>query len=382
MRREPFATAMIRLGSTLAVAAALIMTDISAAMAQQGPRTLFELLFGPRQNTVQPKAPNPAPRRRTTPAKPKRTVQPARPPQPVIREPAVVTVEKKPDAKKILVIGDFIANGLAEGLTIAFATNADLMVASKTNGSSGFVRSDHFDWPANIGQIIDQEKPAVLVVMLGSNDRQAIHTGGTSLPARSPQWMEAYQQRVEAFGNAIAKRNIPVIWVGQLPFRQRAMMQDMLALNETYKKAAEKLGGTFVDVWDGFVDEDGNFTQTGFDVNGQTARLRANDGINLTTAGKRKLAFYVEKPLQALFGNHDNNVQDRDAGLPAETEAEKEPDRLKPIDRLQPVSLRELNRDTSGVLLGGQVIPPAGTKAHINAKTVPGRADNFAWPRQ
>lgn len=44
-------------------------------------------------------------------------------------------------------------------------------------------------------------------------------------------------------------------------------------------------------MWDGFVDEGGKFVITGYDMNGQQARLREADGIGMTQAGKRKLAF-------------------------------------------------------------------------------------------
>ena len=43
------------------------------------------------------------------------------------------------------------------------------------------------------------------------------------------------------------------------------------------------------------VDEEGKFMVTGSDVNGQQVRLRSSDGVNMTEAGRRKLAFYVEK---------------------------------------------------------------------------------------
>ena len=65
----------------------------------------------------------------------------------------------------------------------------------------------------------------------------------------------------------------------------------------------EAAGGTFVDVWDGFVDEAGKFVITGSDVNGQQVRLRGSDGINLTKAGKRKLAFYAEKDIRKILGD-------------------------------------------------------------------------------
>ena len=76
----------------------------------------------------------------------------------------------------------------------------------------------------------------------------------------------------------------------------------MLAFNDIYRKAAEGAGAEFVDIWDGFVDENGAYVSTGPDINGQPVRLRAGDGINLSKAGKRKVAFYAEKPLNKLLG--------------------------------------------------------------------------------
>jgi hypothetical protein len=72
-------------------------------------------------------------------------------------------------------------------------------------------------------------------------------------------------------------------------------------------KAGDELGGDaaggeFVDVWDGFTNAEGAFISAGPDINGQIVRLRNSDGINMTNAGKRKLAFYIEKPLRKFTG--------------------------------------------------------------------------------
>lgn len=360
-------------------ALAVISMMISDASAQQRPKTIFDLLFGQRQAQPEPQKQQPRQQQRR-PRQQKRTPKAASPSvrttAPIAAKPEIPAIVKNPDAKKVLVVGDFIAGGMAEGLDIAFAAESDIRIVNRTNGSSGFVRDDHYDWPANISNILDEEKPAVVIVMIGSNDRQAITIEGQNHAARSTEWNEEYQRRVVDFTNHITSKNLPLIWVGQPPFRPRGMSQDMLALNEIYRNHAEKIGGKFVDVWDGFVDEDGNFSQTGFDINGQTARLRANDGINTTSAGKRKLAFYAEKPLKALLGESRENTP----LLPStETAASS-----KPIDRLAPVSLRDIGHDKSGILLGGgistsRIVP---REKLSERKAAPGRADDFSWPRE
>ncbi|MFK0684416.1 DUF459 domain-containing protein [Ochrobactrum sp. BD61] len=368
---------LVKAAGVMLAVVALLFSGIATALAQERPRTLFDLLFGSRQAQPQRQYERPAPQRVRPKPKRAKPVSPAsRPAPPPAASPAVEIIEKKPDAKKILVVGDFIGDGLAEGLGVAFASDPDLRVVSRINGSSGFVRNDHFDWPDNIGKILDEEKPAAVVVMIGSNDRQAITEKGASLPPRSPEWKEEYQKRVAAFIKAINDKQFPLVWIGQPPFRPKGMSQDMLALNEIYRTATEKAGGKFADVWDGFVDEDGNFTQTGFDINGQTARLRGNDGINITSAGKRKLAFYAEKPLRAYLGG----AKEEDQPLPAAGA----PDPSKPVDRVAPVSIRDIDKDDSGVLLGGNlaVRPQAAHPSRTEGKPSPGRADDFSWPQK
>ncbi|MEN3420416.1 SGNH/GDSL hydrolase family protein [Brucella abortus] len=376
MREALTSGKFLKLAGMMLAAAALLLTSLAAATAQERPRTLFDLLFGSRQAQPQRQYERPAPQRvKPKPKRPRASSPAAHAAAPSAAAPAVEIATKKPDAKKILVVGDFIGNGLAEGLDAAFATDPDLTVATRVNGSSGFVRDDYFNWPDNIGKILDEEKPAAVVVMIGANDRQAITANGNSLQPRSPEWNAEYQKRVAAFTKVISDRHYPLVWVGQPPFRPKGMSQDMLALNEIYRNAAEKAGGKFADVWDGFVDEEGNFTQTGFDINGQTARLRANDGINITSTGKRKLAFYAEKPLHAYLGVS----REEGNSLPATHSL----DPSKPVDRVAPISLRDINKDDSGILLGGtpaMQAKPLKTEQK-KANPSPGRADDFSWPR-
>ncbi len=368
---------ILKVAGVLLAAFVLMFSNIATTTARERPRTIFDMLFGPRQAEPPPKAEPRAKPKRTRPKvkrAPKAAPPAARSAAPSATAPTPTLVEKNPDAKKVLVVGDFIGDGLAQGLDAAFASDASVTVSVRVNGSSGFVRSDHFDWPANIGKILDEEKPAAVVVMMGSNDRQAITANGSSLAAYTPEWNTEYQKRVTQFIQVISDQKYPLVWIGQPPFRPKGMSQDMLALNEIYRAATEKVGGQFASIWDGFVDEDGNFTQTGFDINGQTARLRGNDGINLTSAGKRKLAFYAEKPLRTYLGGSTQNEP-----LPAADST----DAPRTVDRIEPISLRDVIRDQSGVLLGGTLSEQSALpRAAPSKKPEPGRADDFTWPKK
>jgi hypothetical protein len=254
-------------------------------------------LFSPRRaERVEPPAAVPQKQQPRTqaPAARKNVVR-ARPAEPA--PPQAPVVEKAADARVVLVVGDFLASGLADGLTTVFAENPAVRVVDRSNGSSGFVRDDYYNWPGEIGPILETEKPAVVLVMMGSNDRQQMKVGEGREAPRTEGWTQEYKQRTVNFGKHIAEAKLPFLWVGMPSFRPGTMTSDMLALNEIYRDAAETAGGEFVDIWEGFVDENGAFITRGPDINGQPVTLRAEDGINMTRTGKRKVAFYTEKPL-------------------------------------------------------------------------------------
>ena len=102
---------------------------------------------------------------------------------------------------------------------------------------------------------------------------------------------------------ALKTAGVPVIWVGLPPQRNTKASSDSAYLNEIYRSRAEKAGITYVDVWDGFVDESGRFAQQGPDYEGQTRRLRSGDGVFFTKFGARKLAHYVEREIQRHITN-------------------------------------------------------------------------------
>src|SRR5690606_20335966 len=159
-------------------------------------------LFAPRkERRLEPQVDVPARRKART--KIRKTTRPSEPRQPVVAE--TPEVEKLPDARIVLVVGDFLSGGLAEGLADVYAENPRIRIVDRSNGSSGFVRDDFYDWPKEIGPLIEAEKPAAIVVMLGSNDRQQMRVGDTREAPRSESWTKEYERRTEAFAKVISE---------------------------------------------------------------------------------------------------------------------------------------------------------------------------------
>ncbi len=341
--------------------------------------SLRGLLFPRRSERIEP--PLNIQKAKPKPRKPRVPRAPAEPQMPI--------AEKVPDARTVLVVGDFMASGLAEGLDTAFAENTGIRIVARSNGSSGFVRDDFYNWPEQIKALIETEKPAAVVVMLGSNDRQQMKVGDVREQPRSENWTKEYERRTDALGKAIADAKVPFLWVGMPAFRVPKMTSDMLAFNDIYHQATESHGGEFVDVWDGFVDENGAFVTSGPDMNGQPVRLRADDGINVSKAGKRKLAFYTEKPLMKILGlAAPGSVTPATAPTGAPVEAPGPAAAPIVIDRTAPMLLSDPALDGGSELLGAAPQPKPnqdlpGEKLVVEGKAPqasPGRADDFSWP--
>src|SRR5262245_2091797 len=80
--------------------------------------------------------------------------------------------------RNVLVLGDGMADWLAYGLEEAYSDQPDMGVIRRSKTVSGLIRyqpkGDPVDWAAAAKGILATEKPDIIVVMLGLNDRVAI----------------------------------------------------------------------------------------------------------------------------------------------------------------------------------------------------------------
>ena len=118
---------------------------------------------------------------------------------------------------------------------------------------------------------------------------------------REKRWVELYREKIDEMIGVLKSKGVPVLWVGLPAVRGPKATADTAFLDTLYRDAAGKAGITYVDVWDGFVDEAGRFLQQGPDFEGQIRRLRSNDGVYFTKAGALKLAHYVEREINRLL---------------------------------------------------------------------------------
>ncbi|MBR1175433.1 DUF459 domain-containing protein [Bradyrhizobium sp. KB893862 SZCCT0404] len=384
--------------------------------------------------------------------------QPQAPRQDFSRAPAPAKRDSVAE-KNVLVIGDAMADWLAYGLEDAYAEQPDMGVVRKHKTTSGLIKyqpkGEPSDWTAAARGILETEKPDVIVVMLGLNDRIAIRepvadksdkdkdkkndkgarakqpakpgdakpdaaakpddkpadadlpqddADNADTPAAAPEktarnpnglyefrderWVELYTKKVEELAGVLKAKGVPVLWVGLPAIRGQKGTADMLFLDSLYREGAAKAGITYVDVWDGFVDEAGRFLQKGPDFEGQIRQLRSSDGVFFTKPGARKLAHYVEREITRLLAGRSGPI-----ALPSEPatpDTSAEPGKPAPRPLAGPIVPLVAASISADQLLGGPGSRPAAVDA-LAAKTMvkgeplaapAGRADDYAWPRR
>jgi len=353
---------------------------------------------------------------------------------------------RKPDPKaepvtpttSIVVLGDGMADWLAYGLEDAFSDSPEVAIIRKNKPHSGLVRYDQkgdLDWWRVARDSINQEKANYVVMMLGFSDRQSIRERDLAKDAdrkkgkeadksaseqeaqnrdnkeqaddqeqaiatpesppgkktsgviefRSDQWAEIYSKRVDETIAALKSKGAPVFWVGLPAIRGPKSTADAVYLNDLYRARAERAGVIYIDVWDGFVDEAGKFSNVGPDYEGQMRRLRSNDGVYFSKAGALKLAHYVEREIRRQMNSRAIPV-----ALPSIPVAPAAPDG-KPVARpvagpVVPLTVTPVNSDE--LLGGGGNSAPHGdaiaTRVLVKGEPVAapaGRADDFVLQR-
>jgi uncharacterized protein len=307
----------------------------------------------------------------------------------------------------VQVMGDSLGELMSAGLTEQLAEKPEIAVVRNTRSSSGLVRQDYHDWPKVLKDLIERkERMDVVVMMVGSNDRQAIRDETGTHEFRSEGWSTAYVKRIDALISIVREAGVKLVWVGVPVMQGQRFAADMLFINTIFKERATRANVPYVDLWEAFSNDQGQYASTGPSVIGELVRLRTSDGIHFTKAGGRKAGFFVAKEIDSELTKRRSDPTVAALTLPAPGTV--------PGSGETTILLPEISQPLTGVVIqrpaAGPVValttPPVSTGAVLLARRIeqrsnemqilveqtlgygrptvpkPGRADDFSWPRQ
>ena len=111
--------------------------------------------------------------------------------------------------------------------------------------STGLVRPDFFNWPAQLQAKVKAFDPGAVAVMFGANDNQAVQTpSGKIYQFGSDGWKKEYRKRVQdAIGLMFQGGVRRVYWIGQPVMPESSYNNQVRLMNEIYQGVAEKTFG-------------------------------------------------------------------------------------------------------------------------------------------
>ena len=220
----------------------------------------------------------------------------------------------------IYFFGDTLAGGLWAGSTRMAKGNPRITTKGRYKEGSGLARPLFYDWPAAVAPIIERNDVDIAVVMIGINDGQPVRLADRELPVASKEWRDYYQQRVDAMITALQGQSVPVYWVELPPMANPVKDEVTKLVSAVQRERAEAAGVRFVEIRKHFLKEDGTYTDSGRDVEGQYKRLRSRDGVHFIRSGNNKVARMlldvIERDIAVADGTQEPDPEDVAAATP------------------------------------------------------------------
>jgi len=199
----------------------------------------------------------------------------------------------------LYVFGDFLAADLARALPEALDDPATVEIERETRDSSGLARPDRYDWSRRIENVLEDKTIHIAVIMVGANDHRRIRAADGYKTFGTESWAETYRARVDAIIKALTEAKAAVYWMGLPIVADEETQSAYEKINDIIRERAYLGGVKYIDTWNGFADQFGNYSAFGPGVSGVTTRLRDNNGIGFTEDGSRKLAGFAASVINA-----------------------------------------------------------------------------------
>ena len=163
----------------------------------------------------------------------------------MLRNVALPVVHSARMPLRLFFFGDSQMRSIAAGMTRALGSDTSIAVRELSVPSSGFLRSDYYNWPQKLEAIFadqkDGERFDAAVIFLGMNDYQDMWTtGGIILTAGSSEWEEVYRKMVKVHLDT-ALASVPrLYWLGLPVVRSAAYNEKIQYLNAVHDSVAEE----------------------------------------------------------------------------------------------------------------------------------------------
>lgn len=218
---------------------------------------------------------------------------------------------------RILFAGDSLMQSIVEGFKRNVRKREVFDVTEMAVVSSGFVRTDYYNWPAKLQAVFQDAREAgtpydAVVLILGMNDFQNFFDGnGKLFVSGSPEWIEAYTEKVKAVMSVLTSNVKKVYWLGLPTVKSPRLNADITTVEQVQADMAKLFDESKVmriSLRDIVGNQAAPYTDAVRDKKGARIQLMKDDGTHYTVAGGQ----FIMKAVEDFF-YFDFNIRPRSA---------------------------------------------------------------------
>ncbi|MCY3910803.1 MAG: DUF459 domain-containing protein [bacterium] len=195
---------------------------------------------------------------------------------------------------RVYVAGD--SQAFYPGHALAGAVDGGLLdVTVDSRNGTGLARPDFFNWPAEFLEIVAEQDPELVVLLMGGNDWQAMQSAdGIVLIPGSEAWRSEWAWRMHITFDTLVAPHRHVVWVGLAPARTEPFSIGNPIINEiSWPVTLVRPNVTMVDIWELFGGDGPYQDSIAPPWGGDPVRVRPEDGIHLNRTGSAWVAELV-----------------------------------------------------------------------------------------
>ncbi|UTC67790.1 MULTISPECIES: DUF459 domain-containing protein [unclassified Treponema] len=209
-----------------------------------------------------------------------------------VEEPKKVYTYNTEKPLRILMIGDSQMHSIAAGFLRLTGQNSSVRVKEISVHSSGFIRSDYYNWPKKLKNVFADSKNDpfdIAVIFLGMNDYQNFYAdNGKVLVKETENWESAYKEKIKTHLDILFENTKKVYWLGMPIVRDKIYNAQLLYIDGLQKKIASEYSETILNKFSlsGIAPGEGvPYSDTVKTASGKKIRLMKDDGHHYTISG-------------------------------------------------------------------------------------------------
>lgn len=203
------------------------------------------------------------------------------------------------DTHSIIVVGDDFAQDFHGEVLQTFKNDKNIVISLKHFSLFGLLRNGGEEQLNSLDVLIKKDSPHIVFIMVGSSDRISTRDAtGRRLYLGSLEWRSEYKKRVDSFLKIFKRNKVAVYMIGIPAYRNSDANEYIRILNDIFREATYINGMKYIDTFAAFLDDSGNYTAWGPDLNGKIIKIRDADGQRFTKAGNQMLAHMIERELR------------------------------------------------------------------------------------